>query len=159
MGSWLELPPPATTQIWPACLVYTTHVPPLTFFSGCHTFRACPAAHQHHQAKACCLTRAEQGVCYHHAGLTNPERAAVETAYREGAVLTLAATSTLAAGINLPARRVILRSLNQGGKVRGFAALPVVQKDCGSQRRHMDAMPCPDFVARGAWMQALPIVR
>jgi DNA polymerase theta len=38
----------------------------------------------------------------------------VEHAYRRGSVLVLTATSTLAAGINLPARRVILRSLAQG---------------------------------------------
>ncbi len=51
------------------------------------------------------------GCAYHHAGLSNTQRKLVENNFKAGNIKCIVATPTLAAGINLPARRVIVRDV------------------------------------------------
>ena len=51
----------------------------------------------------------KSGAAFHNAGLTYRQRKYVEDAFRAGQIKVIVATPTLAAGINLPARRVVVR--------------------------------------------------
>ena len=78
------------------------------------------------------------GVAFHNASLTNPERRVIERAFRDRRLKALVATPTLAAGINLPARRVIVRDLTRYDDRIGIQApIPVleVQQMCGRAGR------------------------
>jgi len=51
----------------------------------------------------------EKGAAFHHAGLAQRHRSLVEDAFRERHVKVVSATPTLAAGVNTPSRRVVVR--------------------------------------------------
>ncbi len=55
----------------------------------------------------------EAGVAAHHAGMVPPFKEAVEACFVEGLVKVVFATETLALGINMPARSVVIESLSK----------------------------------------------
>lgn len=77
------------------------------------------------------------GTAFHHAGLTSKQRKLIEEGFKSGLIKVIAATPTLAMGVNLPAYRVILRDLKRFSSIRGTDYLPnlEVQQICGRAGR------------------------
>jgi helicase len=67
------------------------------------------------------------GAAFHHAGLANQQRSLVENAFRDGLIKIISATPTLAAGINLPAWRVIIRDLKRYSRFGGMDFIPILE--------------------------------
>ncbi len=55
----------------------------------------------------------KNGSAFHHAGLTSQQRKMVEEAFRRDIIKSVSATPTLAAGVSLPAFRIIIRDLKR----------------------------------------------
>ena len=77
------------------------------------------------------------GMAFHNAGLTARQRKYVEDNFRNGHIKCIVATPTLAAGINLPARRVIVRDTRRFESNSGSTPIPVmeVKQMCGRAGR------------------------
>jgi ATP-dependent RNA helicase HelY len=67
------------------------------------------------------LAGLEAGIAAHHAGMVPPFKEAVEACFAEGLTKVVFATETLALGVNMPARSVVIERLTKfGGERREF---------------------------------------
>ncbi|MFT4880401.1 MAG: helicase [Salinirussus sp.] len=70
----------------------------------------------------------ESGAAFHHAGLARDHRSLVEEAFRDRLVKVVCATPTLAAGVNTPSRRVVVRDWRRyDGTAGGMKPLSVLE--------------------------------
>ncbi len=97
----------------------------------------------------------EEGAAFHHAGLTNAQRSAVERLFKQRRLKALSATPTLAAGINLPARRVIIRDTKRYDSLEGrnsyLSVMEVKQMLGRAGRPGYDPVGEGIVMAKGRW--------
>lgn len=68
----------------------------------------------------------KDGAAFHHAGLVGKQRTLIEDSFKAGLIKVIVATPTLAAGVNLPSRVVVLRDVKRYG-VEGMYYIPVLE--------------------------------
>lgn len=72
---------------------------------------------------ACC----KKGIVFHHAGLHPEQKNIIEDAFRNGTIKIICCTPTLAAGLDLPAFRAIIRDVKRYAEYRGLSYIPVLE--------------------------------
>ncbi len=77
------------------------------------------------------------GTAFHNAGLTDRQRRIIERSFGDRTIKCIVATPTLAAGINLPARRVVVRDTTRFDANYGNVPIPVmeIKQMCGRAGR------------------------
>lgn len=68
----------------------------------------------------------EKGVAFHHSGLVAKQRSLIEQGFKEGLIKVISSTPTLAAGLNLPAYKVIINDYKRYSS-RGFNDIPILE--------------------------------
>ncbi len=69
----------------------------------------------------------EKGVAFHNAGLSSSQRRVVENGFKKRIIKCIVATPTLAAGVNIPAQRVIIRDLWRYDPNFGMHPIPILE--------------------------------
>jgi len=80
---------------------------------------------------------AQHGAAFHHAGLGGAHRRIIEDAFRDGKIKVLTATPTLAFGVNLPARMVVINDYRRYEPGYGYYPITVLEykQMCGRAGR------------------------
>jgi helicase len=69
----------------------------------------------------------KHSVAFHHAGLSSDQRKLIEGWFRDNRVKVIVSTPTLASGLNLPARRVVIRDYKRYDANYGMTDIPVLE--------------------------------
>lgn len=93
-----------------------------------------------------------KGAAFHHAGMKREQRHIIEQGFRDGYIKVISSTPTLAAGLNLPARRVVIRDFLRFKGGEGMLPIPVReyrQMAGRAGRPHLDPYGEAVLIAKG----------